>query len=375
MRVLHVGKYYYPYKGGIETLMKDVSESLVSHKTATTVLVFNDSNKTEIARINGVNVIRCSSLFKLFSQPISISYFVLFFRLYRRYEIIHVHLPNILSTILICLIKWKRNKLIIHWHSDIVKQKVLNTLLMPFQLLALRNSHAVIATSPNYYRGSYALRKFFEKIVVIPCCFNEYKNIGNQEEGNSHFRFDGKKVIFSLGRLVEYKGLVYLIRAAKFLPDNYLICIGGKGPLFDKLKSEIEINDVSSKVNLLGPLSEAEVTFLFKQSYIFVLPSISRAEAFGMVMIEAMFFSKPIIATNIENSGVNWVNEHGVSGLNVSPKNAEEIANAILAIGENKELHEEFSKQAFARAINMFTLEKTVIKIEELYKKVLDNDN
>jgi len=367
MRILQIGKYYHPYKGGIETLVKDLSEKLIQEGFETTVIVFNDKNKTEISILNGIKVIRCSTLFKIASQPISLSYCLMIFKLIKLNDLVHLHLPNILSMLTIFFIPKRKINLIVHWHSDIVSQVVLNKLLMPFQKSVLKKAKAVVVTSPQYYKGSTPLKTCIEKLLVIP---NSFKNNTNNEyEKNDDILQINKKIVLSVGRLVEYKGFKYLIRAAKLLPDNYIVYIAGFGPLSYALKKEIIDNNLQTKVKLLGRVTSDELVEYYKACSVFVLPSISRAEAFGIVMIEAMSFSKPVVATNIENSGVNWVNEHNVTGLNVAIENEQELAEAILKITCDPILNQKYSSNAYSKANTFFSIDIVAQQIKNLYMK------
>ena len=185
-----------------------------------------------------------------------------------------------------------------------------------------------------------------------------------------NYEYSNKKIILSVGRLVEYKGFTYLIKAAKFLPDNYIIYIAGSGILAGTLQKEIFKNDLENKVKLLGTVTDDDLVTYYKSCNVFVLPSISRAEAFGIVMIEAMSFSKPIIATNIPSSGVNWVNEHNVTGINVAIKNEKELAEAILKITTDPDLYQKFSQNAYIKANTFFSIDIVARQIKDLYLKI-----
>lgn len=182
--------------------------------------------------------------------------------------------------------------------------------------------------------------------------------------------YENKKIVFSLGRLVGYKGFEYLIKAANYLPDDYIILIGGSGPLKDELKSLIDSNNLNGKVKLLGRVEDNELPAYYGACDIFVLSSIWKTEAFGIVQIEAMSCGKPVVATNIPESGVDWVNKDGFSGINVKPEDSKELAKAILDVTKSNETYERFSSQARERFNQLFTLDGMVEKCYNIYSEI-----
>ena len=182
--------------------------------------------------------------------------------------------------------------------------------------------------------------------------------------------YKGKKIIFSLGRLVSYKGYKYLIDSARHLDDSYVILIGGGGPLKTPLREQIENSGLQDKVKLLGFLSDAEVSAYFGACDLFCMSSVYATEAFGIVQIEAMSAGKPVVATKIPGSGVSWVNAHKESGLNVEPKDSEALADAFMHILESEDDYQHFAEQAQQRYWTMFTKSKMIEKCVEIYKSL-----
>lgn len=180
-------------------------------------------------------------------------------------------------------------------------------------------------------------------------------------------RYKGKKIIFSLGRLVTYKGYEFLIAATKYLKDNYMILIGGTGALREKLQEEINSMHLRGKVKLLGHVSDEELPSYYGACDVFCLSSVQKTEAFGIVQIEAMSCGKPVVATKIPHSGVSWVNAHEESGINVVPGDAYALAKAIEAIAENGAAYDRYSEGALNRYQKLFTKEKMIAKCKELY--------
>ena len=164
---------------------------------------------------------------------------------------------------------------------------------------------------------------------------------------------------------MEYKGFKYLIEAAALLPENYHVLIAGKGPLKEELQSQIDAV-APGRVELLGFVSDARARELYNACDVFVLSSVMKTEAFGIVQLEAMSCGKPVIATHIPGSGTDWVNEDGVSGKNVPSCDAKALAEAIMEVcGEG---YEDFSQGARTRYEKLFTFDRMVEGALKIYE-------
>jgi len=287
------------------------------------------------------------------------------------YDIIHIHHPDPMATLALFLSGYK-GKVILHWHSDIIKQKKLLKLYSPLQNWLIERADLIVGTTPVYVQHSAFLKEYQHKINYIPIgVLPIYSTSSLVEKINKDYL--GKKLIFSLGRLVEYKGFEYLINAAKYLPDSYQIIIGGKGPLKKDLEYIISENKLGDKVKLLGFLSDEEAFGYFHACDMYCLSSIQKTEAFAIVQIEAMSCGKPIITANIPESGVSWVNQHLESGLICKAKSSEDIARSISLIGDNIELYDKLSKGALSRFEKQFHRDVMINKAIQLYSEILVN--
>ena len=223
----------------------------------------------------------------------------------------------------------------------------------------------IVGTTPVYVKESPFLENIQRKVTSIPIGIDEMKPIP-ERVAQIKERYAGKKIIFSLGRLVEYKGYEYLIQAARRLTDDYVILIGGRGPLQEYLQALIDELGVADRVKLLGFIEDDDLPDYFGACDLFCL-----TEAFGIVQIEAMSCGKPVIAMNIPESGVSWVNISSFSGINVKPEDAEALAEAILTVLTDKHLYDKLSKGARRRYETMFTKELMTELCLNLYRKVL----
>ena len=167
MRVLHLGKLCPPKEGGIEVFSYDLLEYLNKKGIKSDLLCFGDKNQEEYFK--GFKYFSCKMNLKLRSAPISYEFIKTFRKIEKDYDIIHIHSPNPLAEILSLI---TRKKVIIHWHSDIVKQKILLKFYRPFQKAALEKANKIICTSPQYLNTSKQLENYTEKAVIIPLLFH-----------------------------------------------------------------------------------------------------------------------------------------------------------------------------------------------------------
>lgn len=368
MKVLHIGKYYAPIEGGIESINRFVVEALKKYPQR--VLSFNNKNNSCEEDIDGVSIVRASSTGILASQPISIKYFWELRRYIRLFDpdVIHFHYPNPLGALYLNLLIGYKRKLIVHWHSDIVAQKNLYRLIKPIEKKILEKATVIIATSPDYKKHSYALRNFQEKVTTIPCSIDENKlelKSGDEEKiKNLKMKYDNKPILLFVGRHVEYKGIRYLLESEKYVKNDCVFLIGGKGPLTDELMNQFS----SSRIHWLGRINDEELRIYYHAASLFTFPSITKNEAFGVVLAEAMYCKTPTITFTIEGSGVNWVSINEHTGLEVENKNTQEYAKAIDRLLMDQKFSNSLGQQAKERVKQLFTKEAVSTKYQSLYE-------
>lgn len=370
MKILQIGKFYPPCFGGIEKVNYDIVEGLNIRGVQTDVLCFNHNKGDEFAE-DTYKIYRVHTLKVVASTPISYTFITTLKKIQGEYDIIHIHLPNPMANLAVFLTRPKA-KIILHWHSDIIKQQKLMLLYKPLLLWLLGKATCIVVTSPTYVEGSSILKEYRDKIACIPIGIDSKELIIKKSVlDRLKETYKNKKIVFALGRLVYYKGFEYLIEASKSLPNDTIILIAGIGELKDKLQEQICVNKLEHKVELLGRISFEELGAYYELCDIFCLPSTERSEAFGVVQIEAMAFGKPIISTSIQGSGVDWVNLDNVSGVIVPPKKTKELADAIINLLNDNKKYERLSEGAKKRYKEEFTKDKMVEKFENLYLEIL----
>ena len=369
MKILQLGKFY-PVGGGVEKVMYDLLAGLADRGVACDMLCAHDGEgKTEVEVSPQNRVICTKTLLKKYATMISPEMMSRLRKIAPDYDIIHVHHPDPMAALALWMSGYK-GKVILHWHSDIVKQKKLLNFYMPLQNWLIRRADLIVGTSPVYVANSYHLTDMQQKCTYLPIGI---KPIIPNADGVERIKkqYAGKKIVFSLGRLVHYKGYRYLVDAAKSLSDDYVVLIGGSGPLRDELQKQIDENHLTEKVKLLGRVSDEDLPAYYGACDVYCLSSIMKTEAFAIVQIEAMSCGKPVVSCNIEGSGVPWVNANNESGLVVEPENGEALAEAIKAITQDTALYERLSDGARKRFAQLFEEDMMINRCLELYRQVL----
>ncbi len=365
LSILQLGKFY-PIKGGVEKVAYDLMMGLSSRNDHCDLLCATVSGKGRTRQMNPhAKLIECHSWGKTAATMIAPSMITTFRRICCNYDIVHVHHPDPMAAVTLWLSGYK-GKVVLHWHSDILKQRILLKLYRPLQDWLLRRADLIIGTSPVYLKESPFLKHVQDKTICLPIGVSAIVPDEAAVEKLGQ-RYGGKKIVFSLGRLVPYKGFTHLIDAARYLSNDYVVLIGGTGTLRKKLEKKIRRLGLENKVMLLGRIPKNELPAYFGASKVFCLPSVQKTEAFGIVQIEAMSCGKPVVATRIPHSGVAWVNQHGVSGLNVTPGNARELAQAIQHIADDDAVYEQYAVSAKNRYHDLFTKERMIDNSLRIY--------
>lgn len=370
MRILHISKYYYPYIGGIENTCKQLMELTTDAETA--VVCFNESKKDSIDTINGVTVYRVGSWLNISRQALSPTYFIVLKKALKDFQpnFIHFHWANPFPAAVLLLMIPKHVKLLVHYHMDIINQKKIYPFIKPVETRLLKRADRIIVTSPNYRDGSLPLSPFKNKVSVVQSAIDECKfriREGDEERiASLKSKYDGKKLVFFVGRHIQYKGLPWLIEAEKAVKSECVFLIAGGGPLTEQLKASCK----SERVHFIGRLSDEELRWHHYAASVFAFPSITKNEAFGVALAEAMYCYTPAVTFTIPGSGVNWVNLNGVTGIECPNKDVTALAEAIDRILGDENLASKYAKAGHQRVTDNFTIPKMMEKMNEVYKEL-----
>lgn len=353
-------------------MIEELTLGLNERKIQTDVLCAAASSKTQIEDKGGYRIIRAGRVIHFASTAISYKLIYWLWKLRKDYDIIHFHHPDPMATLAYLLVR-PRAKLVLHWHSDIVKQKLIYFFFRFLEYQLLKKADKIIVTSPPYLESSRPLIRFQSKTEVIPIGIDLTSlSVDKKKLKEVKEKYKGKVIVFSLGRNTAYKGYRYLLEAMKELPERYILLLAGSGVPTDKELSMLAIEpDLLGRVFLMDSIVGSELGSFFSAADVFVLPSVSRNEAFGIVQVEAMNQGTPVVSTRIPGSGVSWVNQHEESGLTVPSADASMLAQAIQRIGDDKALRKKLSAGAKKRAKESFSREAMLGKIQKLYSATL----
>lgn len=365
MRVLQLGKFYDPFVGGMETVLKEICESLAD-RVHFQVVVANTGFRTEQEH-RKVPVTRVASMGKLFSCSLAPSY-PLWARKFNP-DVIHVHLPNPVAE-LSALLADRDIPVVAQFHSDVVRQRNLLKVYGPFLDAFYRRANCIVVPTPRHIEISRFVSKYREKCRVVPFGVPvsrfELDDAGSDKVESLK---DGLPSVLCVGRLVSYKGVEFLIRALENVKARLWII--GVGPLEASLKKLAEAKGLSSRVQFLGQVSDAELVAYYHACDVFVLPSITNAEMFGVVQLEAMACRKPVISTDLP-TGVSWVNQHGRTGFVVPPANVDALAEAVQRLVNSASLRKEMGEAGRARVEQYFTSTKMAEAMLEVYREMAE---
>jgi len=363
MKVLIVSKYFYPVIGGIETNAFHVAKELVEKGIGVTVLASGDDYSRE--RIKGIHVIRLPTRLRIGPTPISPDVFTEI--LGQEFDIANLHEPNPSQNFFAYLaLRLKRKPYVVTYHSDI-EPHTLSIKLMKFfyvnifqRFFLLRKARKIMPTSPQYIELSDILHHFRHKCEIVP----NGVDLSFFKPGK---KTQGKKILF-VGRLIYYKGLQYLIKAMPEILEEVpgaRLAIVGDGSLKTEWKALAKRLQVDNKITWLGQLSDNDMLKEYQKCDVFVLPSIYKTEAFGIVLLEAMACGKPCVGTNV--SGTEFVLEG--SGIAVDPCDEEQLATAIVRVLKDRKLAKDMSRKSLSK-IKDFNWPKIANKVLKIYKGV-----
>ncbi len=363
LRVLHVGKYYPPHMGGMESHLEALCGQLRKHVDVR-VTVASDDYRGSREMVDGVPVTRVPTRLMLASAPICPGMVANIRN--SGADIVHLHVPNP-TAILAYLASRHRGHLIVSYHSDTVRQRYLGAAFEPFLHSALRRSSAIVVTSERYQKTSSVLARYEDRCHVIPLGTDVERFERSDPAAATQIRSQyGERLILAVGRLVYYKGFEYLVRAMTEVKGNLVII--GDGPLRGKLQELTASLQLGQKVQIIGKIP-GDISSYYHAADVFALPSIARSEAFGIVQIEAMAAGLPVVNTWLD-SGVPFVSPHEQTGLTVPPEDSGALAAALNRLLDDPGLRRSFGEAARVRARQEFSVDRMAARTLEVYRQV-----
>ncbi len=369
MHILHLSKYYHPYRGGIEKVIKELSETAVQQGHKVTVICASESPQRIEEMVNGVQVIRLAKWTSLFSQPITPSVFTEVKEWFQKVDVVHLHTPNPLFESA-CLAFDIPCPLVVTYHCEVMKARTLNNIYRPIAKKVLQRADRILVATEYHIEYSKFLKEFKNKCEVIPFGIEPKYDVKTLEVNQKlhAIKQEHDRYFLFVGRMVPYKGIPVLLKAMQSV-DHKLLLIG-KGPLLDSMKAMCQELGLQNKVHFLGAVeSDTDFAAYLHGSDAIVLPSINEAEAFGLALLEAMSCKKPAITTDL-NSGVRFVNVSGVTGLSVPPMQEQPLAEALNSMAQNHEMRLKMGDAAYAHFQKNFLVQECFSKHYSSYAQL-----
>lgn len=324
MHVLGVGKFYPPeYFGGLESAVVALHAELLRRGVAVTCVVSAVRGAGGVSDVDGVRVVRARSLGTLFSQPLAPGFPAAVRR--EAGDVVHLHHPNPLGDL--AALGDRDRPLVVTQHSDVVRQRALWPLYGPLVRRAFARARRIVVASEQYVGASRELAGFEQKVRVIPYGIDGSRfeprpeTAARTNELRAAWGAGDRPVVLAVGRLVGYKGFDVLLKAVEGL--DAVVVVVGSGPLEPALRQLAGKNVVFA-----GRVGDELLPACYHACDLFCLPSITIAEAFGVVLLEAMASGKPLVTTALP-TGVSAVNRNGETGLVVAPGDAAALRDAL----------------------------------------------
>jgi glycosyltransferase involved in cell wall biosynthesis len=381
MKILHLGKYFPPHAGGMETYLRDLMAELSRTGIETAALVhqshisLNSSTECYRADEQALDITRAAVWVRLLFTPFSPGFPWQLHRLIKqkRPDVLHLHMPNVSAFWALLVPGARRLPWVIQWQSDVLASRystglrLFYRLYRPFERLLLKRSRAIIASSPPYLESSLPLQQFREKCHVIPLGldpeFIAPAETPSKQKDSSTLR------VLGIGRFTYYKGFEYLLRAAAET-DRVEVHLVGDGELRGPLQKLAITLGIADRVCFHGRLNEEELSEQYTACDCVCLPSIERTEAFGLVLLEAMYFGRATVISDVPGSGMGWIVEDGVTGLKVPPANAEALASAFRQLRSDRDILSRLGRNGRKKFERQFHIRKSVADIVEIYTRL-----
>lgn len=385
-KVLQISKYYFPFLGGTEQVARDIAKALKHYEDVEQkIICFNEDAKLEgyvnhheetvCEEVDGVEVIRCGYVAKYASQALSTSYGKELKKVINGFDpdLIILHYPNPFVTHYLLRYIQPHCKLAVYWHLDITKQKILKHFFNGQNKKLIARSSKILGATPVHVNESAYSKIMGDKKYVLPYAIDEKRLVISDDEikvaMDIRKKYEGKILGFFIGRHVPYKGLQYLLEASACMRgDKMHFLIAGTGELTQELKT-LSAND--PKVEFVGRVTDSQWRSYLYACDIFCFPSITRNEGFGLAQAEAMYYGKPVVTFTIPGSGVNFVTQNGITGIECPNSDSMAYADALLRLANDPELRKKMGDAGRQRVLDNFTEAQFVKNVGKLLDDVL----
>ena len=356
--------YYSPYVSGLTNVARDVAEGLAARGYRITVVTSQHDRRLPVEdAVNGVRVVRAPVWTRMGKGAISPLFTRLAIREARTARVVNVHLPMLEAGV----VAWSSSAPVVAtYHCDVsLPPGALNTwqhmVIDRSSQMAMRHSTAVIVTSEDYARHSRLWTSIQPAMVAIP---PPCRPCGG---GTPTYRDGHGFHVGFLGRIVEEKGLDYLVAAFRAMDDpDARLLVGGDfanvagGSVVDRLRADI---DGDRRIRLLGFIPEEKLPDLYASMDVLALPSVNAFEAFGIVQVVAMRAGVPALVSNLPGVRIP-VLETGFGEI-VEPRDVAGLHRALVRLKEGDAL----PPDGMRRAADLYDIDTVIDVYETLFDK------
>ena len=390
-KVLHVGKYFPPHAGGMETYLHDLMRALATLGITPSALVHRSQislhSSEELLSANGtaLRVVRAATWCRLLFTPISPTFPWRLHRLIKRDqpEILHLHLPNPSAFWALALPSARRLPWVIHWQSDVLTDRshwllrLAYRIYSPLESALLNKAAKVVVSSPPYLATSRPLAKIPDKCAVIPLGIDD--RFGDPTDNDSAVApastdkigaaTRGHLSVLAIGRMTHYKGFDILLRAIA-QTEGITLDLVGHGELTRSLERLADSLNLAARVRFHGLLDEKAKDTLLSRCDCLCLPSTDRTESFGMVLLEAMSAAKACVVSDVEGSGMSWLVEDGKTGLVAPVHDINGLTEALCRLRDDPDLASTLGRNGRQKFLAALTIEASAEGIRDLYHQL-----
>jgi len=371
LRVLHSYKVYRPeVDGGIPFVIATLTRP-DADGGEDRILVARLKGRSKRYAVDGVPVEAVASFGTLFSTPLAPSFPFALRHAARSCDIVVHHAPFPLADLALATLP-ADVPLIVYWHADIVGFPVLKKLLAPVIVRTLRRADRIIVADRTTIAGSALLRPFADKCAVVPYGIDvdQFAVLSDLEQASAQaLRAQSPRMILAIGRLVPYKGFGVLLESLKDLDAEAVII--GEGPLESELRTKAADLGIAGRVRFAGRLSSSEMKAHLHAARVLAFPSVTTAEAFGIVQLEAMAAGLPIVNTSL-GTAVPYIARHDHEALTVTPDQPRPLADALRRILDEPALAERLGRSGQSRARAEYSQQTFVSRVRSLYSDILE---
>ncbi|MDQ6948998.1 MAG: glycosyltransferase [Actinomycetota bacterium] len=361
MKLVHVFKDYWPpLAAGITRYIADIADESARRGWTVEAHVAGVHVSRRDVLPSGVVVHRHRELGRLLSSPLAPG----LVREIRRLDadIVHLHMPNPLGE-LGAVLSDGGHPVVISFHAQLGRQAFLKPIYGPLQRRVLDRASVIVVASERL-AGAPELQSHVEKICILPYGVSpRFAAVIPPTATRSAVL----RVLF-VGRLIYYKGVEVLLQALAQL-EGVTLTLVGDGPLRQDLERKASALGLASSVRFMGVVSDDALLDIYSSHDVFVLPSVSRAEAFGLAMAEAMASGLPAVSTSL-GTATDWVNEDGESGFVVPPGDANALASALQLL-HSIEVRHRLGAGARSRIERLFSFDRHCDALLNVYSQVL----